>query len=210
MARRAAAEEADQAFQAWCIEQQTPATTPDGNAPAGNAKPVDMQPPQGPADGLEAFLAAQAAARDKGKGKGKSPPWLANPWTAQAWGVPWTDTWGGPWPPTSDIQGKGKGMRYRDRTVDSRPPKKAYAERPPRDPRPCQLCGAPCECRFRTGTGHGYCTNDQCIRSQANKEARHGGARDRTPSRRKTDATTAAAASAPRTPAAAAPASSRS
>ena len=140
-----------------------------------------MGPPQGHADGHEDYLAAQAAARDKGKGKGKPPPWLSNPWTSQAWGVPWTDTWGGPWPPAT-----GKGMRYRDRTVDGRPPKKAYADqRPARDPRPCQACGAPYECKFRTGTGHGYCTNDHCIRSQANKESRHGGARKRTPSQKR-------------------------
>ena len=157
-----------------------------------------MQPQQGPVDGLEAYIAAQAAAPDKGKGKGKPPPWLANPWTSQAWGVPWTDTWGGPWPPVT-----GKGMRYRDRTDDGRPPKKAYADRPPRDPRPCAACGAPYECKFRTGTGHGFCTNNLCVRSQANKEARHGGARKRTPSRKKDAAGSAAAA--PPTTAAAAP-----
>ena len=128
-ARRAAAESADEAFNAWCLEQQRPAPAPISNAAASSAGTPNTQPPQGPAEGLEAYFAAQAAAHSQGKGKGKQPPWLSNPWTAQAWGVPWTDTWGGPWPAT------GKGMRYRDRTSDGRPAKKAYADqRPARDP----------------------------------------------------------------------------
>ena len=165
MARRAAAESADEAFQAWCLEQQRPAAAPVSNAAASSAGTPNTQPPQGPADGLEAYLAAQAAAHSQGKGKGKQPPWLSNPWTAQAWGVPWTDTWGGPWPAT------GKGMRYRDRTSDGRPAKKAYADqRPARTPRPRTACGAEYECKYRTGTGHGYVLRERAVHPQPGQQ----------------------------------------
>lgn len=51
-------------------------------------------------------------------------------------------------------------------------------------PKPCGECGWACERKACTGTGHGHCTNEACVRSKANKEARHGsGKRGGTPGR---------------------------
>ena len=150
---------------------------------AGGQKPASPQlPPWGSPqllpDGLEQWLSTQATSK-AGKGKGSSP--FPDAWPPGKGASPFASTsgwggvtWGGSgWTRTPSAGGSSAWRRHgRSTTQEGRT---GAGSKKRKGPRPCGVCGAPYKCKSCTGTGHGWCTNPGCIRSQSAKEARYGG-----------------------------------